>query len=63
MKTFNITALIYNKKDITKQTIFMNEIVSALCESDAKMVFNKQLCDNYEIVKIFSAEEYCKVAS
>jgi hypothetical protein len=63
MKSFNITALIYDKQDIAKQGIFMNEIISALCESDAKLVFHKQLEQEYQIVKIFSIEEICQVAS
>jgi len=60
MKIFNITGLIYHKEDTTKQTIFMNEIVSALCESEAKLVFHKQLEKQYQVVKVYSIEEILK---
>jgi hypothetical protein len=57
IKTFNITALIYDRNDYKKQTIFMSEMIMALCEFDAKMVFQKQLEQQYHIVKIYSIEE------
>lgn len=63
MKTFNITALIYDRQDITKQGIFMNEIIHALCEFDAKIVFSKQLEQQYQIMKIYSVEEIRQVVS
>jgi hypothetical protein len=63
MKIFNVTALIYDRQDIAKQGIFMNEMISALCEFDAKIVFQKQLEQQYQIIKIYSIEEISKVAS
>jgi hypothetical protein len=34
-----------------------------LCEFDAKIVFQKQLEQQYQIIKIYSIEEISKVAS
>ena len=63
MKTFNITASVYDKSDISRQTILINEIISASCELDARIVFAQQLETKYQLVKIYSAEEFSKVAS
>jgi hypothetical protein len=41
MKTFNVTAQVYSKQDIYKQTIFMNELVTALCDTEAKETFEQ----------------------
>ena len=63
MKKFNITALIYFKLDSSKQTIFMNEIIAAPSEYEAKILFRNKLESAYEVVKIYSVEEIIKVAS
>lgn len=57
MKTFNITAQIYDKNDSYKQSVFMNEIVSALCDHDAKDLFEKIYSKTHQIIKIYSVEE------
>jgi hypothetical protein len=63
MKKFNVTALIYFKLDTSKQTLFMNEIVQALSEYEAKILFRNRLESAYEVVKIYSVEEISQVAS
>ena len=63
MKTFNITAQIYDKNDIYKQSIFMNEIVIALCASDAKSVFENIYSKTHQILKIYSVEEISQVVA
>ena len=63
MKTFNITAQIYDKNDIYKQSIFMNEIVMALCDNDAKHIFENIYSKTHQILKIYSVEEIIQVAS
>lgn len=63
MKIFNITAQIYDKNDIYKQSVFMNEIVSALCDYDAKDVFEKIYSKTHEIIKIYSVEEITQDAA
>jgi hypothetical protein len=63
MKTFNITGLIYFKLDSSKQTLFMNEIIKARCEYEAKILFRNKLESAYEVVKIYSVEEISKEAA
>jgi hypothetical protein len=63
MKKFNITGLIYSKFDPTKQTIFMNEIIQALSEYEAKILFRNKLGCAYEVVKIYSVEEIIQEAA
>ena len=63
MKNYNITAQVYDKNDIYKQSIFMNELVMALCSTDAKNVFEQIYSKTHQIVKIFSVEEISQVSS
>lgn len=58
MKQFNITAQVYDKSDIHKQTILINQEVSASSIAEAYDVFNENHDINYEIVKIYSVEEF-----
>ena len=57
MKTFNITGLIVPKSDLAQQSIFMNEMILALCEADAELAFRKQLENEYRVIKVYSIEE------
>lgn len=60
MKTFNITAQIYNNCDKYKQTLLMNEIIESNNKESAKDLFKLNLIERNEIlVKILSVEEFC----
>lgn len=63
MKTFNVTAQVYSKQDIYKQTIFMNEVVAALCDTEAKETFEQIYGKTHNIVKVYSIEEISTVSS
>ena len=63
MKTFNITAMIYDKTCPVKQTIFMNEIIIASCEQDATDFFTTVYSKTHHIVKIYSTEEVSQVVA
>lgn len=58
MKTYNVTAQVYHKKDIYKQTILMNEIVSASSQENAKNIFQQVFETDYVIINIYSAEPF-----
>lgn len=62
MKTFNITAQVYNSSDLNKQTLLINDIISASSKEKAIVDFY-DLWPDYEIVQIYSVEEIPKVAS
>jgi hypothetical protein len=63
IKIFNITAQIYDKNDIYKQNVFMNETVMALCDSDAKNIFENIYSKTHQIIKIYSIEEISQVVA
>lgn len=63
MKLFNITAQIYDKNDIYKQSIFMNELVMALCSADARNTFEEIYSKTHQIIRIFSVEEISQEAA
>lgn len=56
MKQFNVTAQVYNKFDTYKQTMLMNEVVSASSEEEAINTFQKIFESDYKVVKVYSAE-------
>lgn len=56
MKQFNVTAQVYNKFDTYKQTILMNEVVSASSVEDAIKAFQKIFEADYKVIKVYSAE-------
>jgi hypothetical protein len=56
MKQYNVTAQVYNKYDIYKQTLLMNHVVSASSKDDAIDSFNKCFILDYKILKIYSVE-------
>lgn len=56
MNQYNITAQVYSKFDKDKQTLLMNEIVSAPSDEDAIETFKDIYQVDHEIVRIFSAE-------
>jgi hypothetical protein len=60
MNKYNITAQIYNKFDNDKQTIFMNEIVSAPSKAEAYDAFHEIYDIDHEIVKVYSVEQISK---
>jgi len=57
MKTFNITAQIYDKFDEFKQTILVNDIIKAVSQDEADKTFREIHGINNEIVKIYSVVE------
>jgi hypothetical protein len=61
MNKYNITAQVYNKFDSHKQTMLLNEIISANSQEDAKKTFREIYDTDHEIIKIYSAEEISKV--
>jgi len=64
MKTYNITAQIYLKKDKYKQTILMNELVESTNKTSAEDIFKLNLIINDAVlVKILSTEYISQVAS
>lgn len=60
MKTYNVTAQIYNKHDEYRQTIFTNEVVRADDEHHAILLYKLNLDPEYSVLKIYSVEE-CEV--
>jgi len=63
MNNYNITAQVYNKFDRHKQTILLNEVVSASCLEDADNSFREIYDIDHEIIKIYSIEKISKVVS
>ena len=56
MNKYNITAQVYSKFDKDKQTVLMNDIVSASSNQEAMETFKQIYSIDHEIVKIYSAE-------
>jgi hypothetical protein len=56
MKEFNITAQVYCKEDSNKQTLLINQTIEAKSKDRAVTQFYGQNPD-YEIIKVYSAEE------
>lgn len=64
MKTFNITAQVYETNDPYKQTILFNQEVYSDTINNAKSKFKDyHLIPQYTLVKIYSIEEIPQVAS
>jgi hypothetical protein len=64
MKTFNITAQVYETNDLTKQTILFNQLVHSDSVTNAKSKFEDyHLSPHYKLVKIYSVEEISQEAS
>ena len=58
MKTFNVTAQVYETRDHNKQTILLNREVYSESEEGAKSRFEHyHLPPHYTLVKIYSVEE------
>jgi hypothetical protein len=58
MKTFNVTANVYETRDIHKQTILLNREVHSVSEEGAKSRFEHyHLPPHYTLIKIYSVEE------
>lgn len=58
MKVFNVTAQVYETRDIHKQTILLNREVYGVSEEGAKSRFEHyHLPPHYTLVKIYSVEE------
>jgi hypothetical protein len=56
LKQYNITAQVYSKFDPYKQTILMNDVLSARCENSACESFKQMYGVDHTIVKIYSVE-------
>jgi hypothetical protein len=56
MNRYNVTAQVYNKLDNDKQTLLMNEVISASSNQEAVESFKQIYSIDHEIVKIYSAE-------
>lgn len=64
MKSFNITAQVYETNDTTKQTILFSREVHSDSVNDAKSKFEKyHLVPHYTLVKVYSVEEIPQDAS
>ena len=63
MKQYNITAQVYSKFDNARQTILMNEVVSAKSTDNAVDSFKEIFEVDYHIVKIYSIEEISQVVA
>ena len=58
MKAFNVTAQVYETRDIYKQTILLNREVYSISEESAKSRFKDyHLPPHYTLIKIYSVEE------
>ena len=62
MKTFNITAQVYKRNDLDKQTLLINDTVDSSSKESAIVHFYDAIDDEYNLVKIYSVEEISKVA-
>jgi hypothetical protein len=56
MNRYNVTAQVYNKLDNDKQTLLMNEVISASSNQEAIESFKQIYSIDHEVVKIYSAE-------
>lgn len=64
MKTFNVTAQVYESNDPSRQTILLNQEVHSFSEKEAREKFeNYYLSPHYILVKIYSVEEFSQVSS
>lgn len=63
MKTFNITAQVYKRSDLYKQTLLINDTVNSSSKESAIVHFYDTIDDEYNLVKIYSVEEISKVVS
>lgn len=63
MKQYNVTAQVYNKYDIYKQTILFNHVVSASSKDEAINLFHNLFLLDYKILQIYSVEEISKDAA
>ena len=57
MKEFLITAQGYCKTDKYKQTMLLHDTFLANSPQDAETMFSKKFDDEYEILKIYSAQD------
>jgi hypothetical protein len=57
MKQFNITAQVYSKYDSYRQTLLINDVISASSEEEASNNFEQSLILDYKLLKIYSIEE------
>ena len=56
MYQYNVTAQVYNKFDNSKQTLLMNEVISASSNQEAIKTFKEMYSIDHEIVKVYSVE-------
>lgn len=64
MKAFNVTAQVYETRDIYKQTILLNREVYSVSAEGAKSKFEHyHLPPHYTLIKIYSVEEIFQVES
>ncbi len=54
MKTYNITAQVYELHDTSKQHLFINQVIDATSEEDAVYQFKDQHRIKFQVVKIHS---------
>jgi hypothetical protein len=57
MQQYNITAQVYNKYDSYKQTLLINDVISASSKEEATNYFKQSLVLDYKLLKIYSIEE------
>jgi hypothetical protein len=57
MHQYNITAQVYNKYDSYKQTLLINDVISASSKEEATNYFKQSLILDYKLLKIYSIEK------
>lgn len=58
MKMFNITAQVYDLHDTSKQHLLINQVMDAASEEDAIFQFKDQHRIKFQVVKIYSVEQF-----
>ena len=56
MKTYNVTAQVYDLHDTSKQHLLINQVIDAISEDDAAFRFKDNNHITFQIVKIHSVE-------
>lgn len=58
MKMYNVTAQVYDLHDTSKQHLLINQVIDAISEEDASFKFQDNHRIKFQVVKIYSIEEF-----
>ena len=58
MKTYNVTAQVYDLHDTSKQNLLVNQVIEATSSEDAVFQFQDQYRIKFQVVKIHSVESF-----